>query len=99
MNRWTELSIEYANQKSYLDDLFQVYPTIPEGIRDINEEIWADVEKYFNRKNNHALIKELLKLNLFPIKDSYMKYAFLFTANALPFSIMNKFYFYFLRGV
>ncbi|OQA91690.1 MAG: Tsp45I type II restriction enzyme [Elusimicrobia bacterium ADurb.Bin231] len=74
MNRWTELSIEYANQRSYLDDLFQVYPTIPEGIRDINEEIWADVEKYFNRKDNGALIKELLKLNLFPIKDSYIAY-------------------------
>ena len=30
----------------------------------------------------------------------YMKYAFLFTANALHFSIMNKFYFYFFkRGV
>ena len=28
----------------------------------------------------------------------YMKYAFLFTANDLHFSIMNKFYFYFLRG-
>ncbi len=27
MNYWTELSIEYANQRSYLDDLFQVYPT------------------------------------------------------------------------
>jgi len=74
MNHWTELSIEYANQRSYLDDLFQVYPTIPEGIRDINEEIWADVEKYFNRKNNDALIKELLTLNLFPIKDSYIAY-------------------------
>lgn len=74
MNRWTELSIEYAHQRSYLDDLFQVYPTIPEGMRDINEEIWADIEKYFNRKNNDALIKELLKLNLFPIKDSYIAY-------------------------
>ena len=28
MNKWTELSIEYANQRSYLDDLFQVYPTV-----------------------------------------------------------------------
>ncbi|MDR1542976.1 MAG: hypothetical protein LBS50_00915 [Prevotellaceae bacterium] len=27
MNKWTELSIEYANQGSYLDDLFAVYPT------------------------------------------------------------------------
>ena len=30
-------------------------------------------------------------------RERYMKYAFLFTANALHFSIMNKFYFYFLR--
>ena len=29
MNPWLELSIEYANQRSYLDDLFRVYPTIP----------------------------------------------------------------------
>ncbi|MEL3899562.1 hypothetical protein DWQ65_02635 [Treponema phagedenis] len=36
MNRWTELSIEYANQRNYLDHLFRVYPTIPEGIRDID---------------------------------------------------------------
>lgn len=38
MNRLLELSIEYVNQLSYLDDLFQVYTTIPEGIRSINEE-------------------------------------------------------------
>jgi len=43
MNPWTALSIEYANQKSYLDDLFQVYPTIPEGIREIDEEAWDKV--------------------------------------------------------
>jgi hypothetical protein len=47
MNKWTELSIEYANQRSYLDDLFQVYPTIPDGIRDINNEIWNSVEKAY----------------------------------------------------
>jgi len=74
MNRWTELSIEYANQRSYLDDLFHVYPTIPEGIRDIDKEIWANVEKAFTRRHNETLIKELLKLDLFPIKDSYVAY-------------------------
>lgn len=72
MNYWTELSIEYANQRSYLDDLFQVYPTIPEGIREIKNERWAYIEKAFKKKNNDALIKELLKLDLFPIKDSYI---------------------------
>ncbi len=74
MSKWTNLSIEYANQRSYLDDLFQVYPTIPEGIREINEKVWADVEKAFKRKNNGLLIRELLKLDLFPIKDSYIAY-------------------------
>lgn len=74
MNYWTKLSIEYANQKSYLDDLFQVYPTIPEGIREIDQEIWGKIEKAFKKKNNETLIQELLKLNLFPIKDSYIAY-------------------------
>ncbi|MDI9359095.1 MAG: hypothetical protein QM528_09110 [Phycisphaerales bacterium] len=74
MNYWTELSIEYANQKNYLDDLFQVYPTIPDGIRNIDENRWANIEKAFSKKNNNALLKELLKLDLFPIKDSYVAY-------------------------
>lgn len=74
MNYWTELSIEYANQRSYLDDLFQVYPTIPEGIREIDNERWSNIEKAFKKKNNDALIKEPLKLDLFPIKDSYIAY-------------------------
>ncbi len=74
MNKWTKLSIEYANQRSYLDDLFQVYPTIPEGIRDINEDVWAEVEKSFKKKDNDLLIRQLLKFDLFPIKDSYIAY-------------------------
>lgn len=74
MNHWTKLSIEYANQKSYLDDLFQVYPTIPEGIRDVDGDLWEEIEKAFKKKNNDELIKSLLKLDLFPIKDSYVAY-------------------------
>ncbi|WRF65094.1 hypothetical protein FNE47_00310 [Helicobacter pylori] len=71
MNYWTKLSIEYANQCSYLDDLFQVYPTIPEGLREIDSKIWSNVEYHFKRKDNLTLITELLNLDLFPIKDSY----------------------------
>jgi len=74
MSRWSQLSIDYANQRSYLDDLFQVYPTIPEGIRDIDGRVWAAIEKSFNSKNNDALIRQLLRLDLFPIKDSYVAY-------------------------
>jgi len=74
MNYWTKLSIEYANQRSYLDDLFQVYPTIPEGIRDLDSELWKGVENAFKAKNNDELVRSLLKLDLFPIKDSYVAY-------------------------
>ena len=74
MNYWTELSIEYANQRSYLDALFHVYPTIPDGIREINADKWANIEIAFTKKDNEALIKEFLKLDLFPIKDSYVAY-------------------------
>ena len=52
MNYFTELSIEYANQRSYLDDLFQVYPTIPEGIRDINQNRWKEIEIAFENQDN-----------------------------------------------
>ena len=74
MNRWTKLSIDYARQKSYLDDLFQVYPTIPEGIRDIEESKWEAIESAFNNQDNQKLISELLTMQLFPIKDSYIAY-------------------------
>lgn len=74
MNKWIELSIEYANQRSYLDDLFQVYPTIPEGIRSIDENKWKEIEQSFEQKDNDKLIRQLLKLELFPIKDSYIAY-------------------------
>lgn len=74
MNKWTQLSIDYANQRSYLDDLYQVYPTIPEGIRDIDNAAWKKVELAFEKKDNTALVRSLLKLDLFPIKDSYVAY-------------------------
>lgn len=72
MNHWTKLSIDYANQRSYLDDLFLVYPTIPEGIRDIDGDLWKLIEKAFLKKDNIPLLENLLKLDLFPIKDSYV---------------------------
>ncbi|MFH0925951.1 MAG: restriction endonuclease [bacterium] len=74
MNYWTKLSIEYAEQKSYLDDLFHVYPTIPEGIREIHSSIWKNIKIAFRNKNNSKLVEELLKMELFPIKDSYIAY-------------------------
>jgi hypothetical protein len=73
-NHWLKLSLEYANQRSYLDDLFAVYPTIPSGIRDIDSTLWDKVETSYNKHDDRELIASLLKMKLFPIKDSYVAY-------------------------
>jgi hypothetical protein len=74
MNYYTQLSIDYASQRSYLDDLFQVYPTIPDGIRDIDTKLFSQVEDSFHNQDNLKLLSTLLKMDLFPIKDSYIAY-------------------------
>jgi hypothetical protein len=74
MGHWTDLSIEFASQRNYLDELFKIYPTIPEGIRDIDQAKWKAVEDSFNIRDNISLISHLLNLDLFPIKDSYVAY-------------------------
>lgn len=74
MNHWTQLSIEFANQRNYLDQLFAVYPTIPEGIRDIDQKAWEEVEGLFHQRRNLDLLSALLEFDLFPLKDSYVAY-------------------------
>ena len=74
INWWIRLSIEYANTRSYLDDLFSIYHTIPEGIREINEDLWKQVEMYYTRRDDVNLIKTLLKFDKFPLKDPYVAY-------------------------
>jgi hypothetical protein len=74
VNHWTQLSIDFANQRNYLDELFKIYPTIPEGIREIDPIKWKAIEKAYNENNKIELLKLLLSLDLFPIKDSYVAY-------------------------
>lgn len=74
MNTFLKQSLDYASQRSYLDDLFRVYPTLPDGLRKIDEKVWHSVEEAFERKDNLMLIQQLLKLKLFPIKDGYVDF-------------------------
>jgi len=74
MGYWTDLSIQFANQRNYLDELFKIYPTIPDGIRDIDQKQWDDIETSFIARDNISLITHLFYLDLFPIKDSYVAY-------------------------
>ena len=57
-----------------MDNLFKVYPTIPNDIRSIDEERWVIIEDAFKRRDNEIMIKYLLHLDLFPIKDSYVAF-------------------------
>lgn len=74
MNYWSELSVEFASQKNYLDSLFKVYPMSPNIKREIDGDKWDKIKNAFNSKNNELLIEELLDMDLFPIKDSYVAY-------------------------
>lgn len=74
MNIFTKYSIELANQKDYLDQLFSVYPLSPDSIREINKDTWHNIEEYYKSYNNVELFKSLLKLKLFPIKDSSVSF-------------------------
>jgi len=74
MNFFLEQSLEYAQQRCYLDDLYKVYPTMPNAVRDIDPKKWETVEAAFNDKDSYTLISTLLRMDLFPIKDSYVSF-------------------------
>lgn len=74
MNLFTQRSIELASQRDYLDQLFSVYPLSPDNIREIDQTIWNNIDLYYREQNNIDLFKNLLKLELFPIKDGYVPF-------------------------
>lgn len=74
MHYLTQKSIDIANKEDYLDRLLSIYPMIPDEKREINSFLWDRIEKFFNEKNDVELLKTLLSLDLFPIKDSYIAY-------------------------
>lgn len=74
MNIWTTKSIELANQRDYLDQLFKVYPMANNLNRELGEETERKIQLYFNKRDNEKLINILLDQELFPIKDSYVAY-------------------------
>lgn len=74
MNIWIEKSIELANQKDYLDQLFKVYPMANNLKRELEESTIKKIKESFEKNNNGELIKLFLEQELFPIKDSYVAY-------------------------
>lgn len=74
MNYFFQSSIELANQRNYLDQLFRVYPMSPDNIREIDSQKWYKFEEAFNTNEQEKIIESLLDFDLFPIKDSYIVY-------------------------
>ena len=74
MNYWTKLSVDFAQQRNYLDELYKIYPITPNLRRQIPKGHEDKVREAFKNNNNVMLVKELLELDLFPIKDSYVAY-------------------------
>lgn len=74
MNNWTKLSVEFAEQRNYLDELYKVYTITPNLRRELSNDKVVNVRNAFESGNNVELVKQLLNLDLFPIKDSYVAY-------------------------
>lgn len=74
MNKWIQKSVEIANGKGYLDKLHGVYPVLQETEREIPAEVKKELRKIYKTGDNLELIKTLLNLSKFPIKDPYVAF-------------------------
>jgi len=74
MNFWTQKSIEFANSKNYLDELYKIYPMSQNDRRELDTKIVKDIEEQLRFRDSNKLIRTLMELDLFPIKDSYVAY-------------------------
>jgi len=74
MTIWTQKSIELANQRDYLDQLYRVYPMANNLKRELADGVVAELHSKFALQDNSALLNLLLQQDLFPIKDSYVAY-------------------------
>ena len=72
MNIWTKKSIELATQRNYLDLLYRVYPMSVNLRRELPNSTLINIRTAFDSRDGNALLKILLKQEVFPIKDSYV---------------------------
>lgn len=74
MNYWTKQSIEFAQQRNYLDELFKIYPLSPNLRRELSQEQEHSLRAAYASRDNLRLIDTLLDAELFPLKDSYVPF-------------------------
>ena len=74
MNKWVQKSIELANSPGYLDRLSEVYPVTREAKRVLSSEIKAQLKDAYDERDGARLVRALLELDKFPIKDPYVAF-------------------------
>ena len=74
MNEWVKKSIERANGPGYLDDLLKVYPVAEETKRRLPRDKKEALRRLFSRPDDQALLKALLGMPRFPVKDPYVAF-------------------------
>ena len=60
MNYFLSQSIELANSRNYLDELFRVYHISPDCLREIDTQKWANFETQFNQNNQDKMFETLI---------------------------------------
>ncbi len=73
MNQWSKVTLKLVRKENYLDRLVEVYPH-EEGERDVDEDVLKAIRSSFESKNKNALLNQLLDLNKFPYKESYVAF-------------------------
>lgn len=74
MNLWIERSIQLANSSDYLDRLSQMYPVVVERKRQLPAGIRQGIIDAYEKQDELALVKALMKLPRFPVKDPYVAF-------------------------
>lgn len=74
MNKWVQKSIEIANAPGYLDRLSVVYPVTREAERVLSPEIKNQLKDTYDERDGVSLVRALLELDKFPIKDPYVAF-------------------------
>lgn len=73
MNEWASRTLDLVNNQDYLDRLQQVYPH-EEGERDVAPHTLNSIRQSFEARDDAALLDQLLNLDKFPYKDSYVAF-------------------------
>jgi len=71
MNEWAAKTVKLARENDYLDRLYAIYPNEPLP-RTISDDVLSAIERHYNEGNLESLLYQLLELEKFPYKDSYI---------------------------